>query len=132
MASNKDNLIFEQTSFLHGNNSPFIKDLYLKYLSNPKSIPESWAQFFNGLNDDQEIIKKEILGPSWSPKKNNNQKINFLQKETTMEKRGQDNEVAPITTTSEKEREQSVKAIALIRAIQSAPISKAILKSILS
>ena len=27
MASNKDNLIFEKTSFLHGNNSPFIKDL---------------------------------------------------------------------------------------------------------
>ena len=68
MASNRDNTIFEKTSFLHGNNSPFIKELYLKYLRNPKSIPESWIQFFDGLNEDQEIIKKEILGPSWAPR----------------------------------------------------------------
>jgi len=46
MASNKDNLIFEKTSFLHGNNSPFIKDLYLKYLNDPKSVPQSWFEFF--------------------------------------------------------------------------------------
>ena len=58
MASNRDNLIFEKTSFLHGTNSSFIKELYLKYLNNPKSIPESWVQFFDGLNEDQEIIKK--------------------------------------------------------------------------
>ena len=30
MASNKENIIFEKTSFLHGNNSPFIEQLYLK------------------------------------------------------------------------------------------------------
>ncbi len=64
MASNRDNLFFEKTSFLQGNNSPFIKELYIQYLNNPKSIPESWVEFFNGLNEDQEIIKKEILGPS--------------------------------------------------------------------
>ena len=73
MTSNKDNILFEKTSFLHGGNSSFIKELYLRYLSNPKSIPESWMEFFNGLNEDQETIKKEILGPSWAPKK----KINF-------------------------------------------------------
>ena len=49
----------------------FIKELYLKYLNNPKSIPQSWREFFDGLNEDQEAIQKEILGPSWSPKKNN-------------------------------------------------------------
>ena len=70
MASNRDNTIFEKTSFLYGNNSPFIKELYLKYLRNPKSIPESWIEFFDGLNEDQEIIKKEMLGPSWAPRKN--------------------------------------------------------------
>ena len=32
MASNRDNKIFEKTSFLQGSNSPFIKELYLKYL----------------------------------------------------------------------------------------------------
>ena len=68
MASNRDNIVFEKTSFLQGSNSPFIKELYLKYLENSKSIPQSWVDFFNGLNEDKDIIKKEILGPSWAPK----------------------------------------------------------------
>ena len=71
MTSNRDNIIFEKTSFLQGSNSPFIKELYLKYLKNPKSIPQSWREFFDGLDEDQETIKKEILGPSWAPQKNN-------------------------------------------------------------
>ena len=71
MTSNKDNIVFEKTSFLHGSNSPFIKELYLKYLKDPQSIPESWLEFFDGLDEDQETIKKEILGPSWAPKKKN-------------------------------------------------------------
>ena len=69
MLSNKNNTIFEKTSFLQGANSSFIKELYLKYLNDPNSIPKSWTEFFDGLGEDQEVIKKEILGPSWSPKK---------------------------------------------------------------
>ena len=41
----------------------------MKYLSDPKSVPQSWEEFFNGLDDDREVIKKEILGPSWARKK---------------------------------------------------------------
>ena len=67
MASNRDNTIFEKTSFLQGGNSAFIKELYLKYLNNPKSIPQSWIEFFDGLDEDQEIIKKEILGTKLGP-----------------------------------------------------------------
>ena len=69
MASNKDNIIFEKTSFLQGSNSPFIKELYLQYLNDPTTIPQSWKEFFAGLNEDKEFIQKEILGPSWAPKK---------------------------------------------------------------
>ena len=61
MTSNKDNIFFEKTSFLQGGNSPFIKDLYLKYLNDPDSIPQSWVEFFDGLGEDQEVIKKEII-----------------------------------------------------------------------
>ena len=67
MASNKDNIIFEKTSFLQGSNSPFIKDLYLQYLENSETVPKSWKEFFDGLDEDKEIILKEILGQSWSP-----------------------------------------------------------------
>ena len=59
MTSNKDNIIFEKTSFLQGGNSPFIKNLYLQYLKNPKNVPQSWEEFFNGLNENQEIVQKE-------------------------------------------------------------------------
>ena len=116
MASNRDNTIFEKTSFLHGSNSPFIKELYLKYLSNPESIPQSWIEFFDGLNEDQEIIKKEILGPSWGPKKNINLEINPIQKDIVKEKKLSDNGIIAATQNNIREKEESVKAIALIRA----------------
>ena len=116
MASNKDNLIFEKTSFLHGNNSSFIRDLYLKYLNDPKSVPQSWFEFFDGLNEDQEIIKKEILGPSWAPKKKIDLKANLLQKNIVEEKELNENKIVHPKEDSEKEKGESVKAIALIRA----------------
>ena len=111
MSSNRDNITFEKTSFLQGGNSTFIKELYLKYLDNPNSIPHSWIEFSDGLNEDQEIIKKEILGPSWA-KKNNILSTNVLKKNLA-----KDNKISTNNTeVSEKEKENSVKAIALIRA----------------
>ena len=114
MASDKNNTIFEKTSFLQGSNSSFIKELYSKYLNNPKSIPESWVEFFDGLNEDQEIIKKEILGPSWGPKKNNALKTIVAEKDVAKET--SINGTPASQENYEKEKEQSVKAIALIRA----------------
>ena len=116
MTSNKDNIIFEKTSFLQGGNSPFIKELYLQYLKNPKSIPESWVEFFDGLDEDQEIIQKEILGPSWAPKKNNIPKNIFSEKDLTKNEVTYVNKISLSQENYEKEKEQSVRAIALIRA----------------
>jgi len=75
MTSIKDNTIFDKTSFLEGSNSSFIEELYLKYINNPENVPQSWREFFDGLDEDQKIIQTEIQGPSWSPKKNNISKI---------------------------------------------------------
>ena len=75
MTSIKDNKIFDKTSFLEGSNSAFIEDLYLKYVNNPEDIPVSWKEFFDGLNEDQKIVKTEITGPSWAPKRYNISKI---------------------------------------------------------
>jgi len=114
----KDNTIFDKTSFLEGSNSAFIKELYLKYVDNPNSIPQSWKDFFDGLNEDQDVVQTEIRGPSWAPKKN-------ISKITNKIKNLKDNnftEVLPSNGTIvqeknyEKEKEQSVAAIALIRA----------------
>jgi|TARA_B110000438_G_scaffold302521_1_gene360437 2-oxoglutarate dehydrogenase E1 component len=116
MTSNKDNSIYDKTSFLQNSNGPFIKELYLKYLENPKSIPESWSEFFNGLDENQENIKKEILGPSWAPKKNDIIKRVALEKDVLLDKEITINENSKSQEKYEKEKEQSVKAIALIRA----------------
>ena len=116
MTSNKDNIIFEKTSFLQGSNSPFIKELYLQYLKNSSTLPESWKEFFDGLDEDQEVIKKEILGPSWAPKKNNNLKSILVEKDVTKYKESPTNDTSISQKKYEKEKEQSVKAIALIRA----------------
>ena len=116
MASNRDNITFEKTSFLQGSNSTFIKELYLKYLENPTKIPDSWREFFDGLNEDKEAIQNEILGPSWAPKKNNNLKIGSIEKNLSENKENLIKEISVSNESYEKEKEQSVKAIALIRA----------------
>ena len=109
MASNKNNSTLEQTSFLQGANSPFIEKMYLQYLNNPNNIPQSWRDFFEGLNEDKKIVQSELLGPSWAPKKNdisnNDVKETFKSIDQTS-----------AHINFEKEKEQSVKAIALIRA----------------
>ena len=111
----KHNNIFEKTSFLGGNSS-FIKELYLKYLNNPKSIPQSWVEFFDGLDEDQEVVKKEILGPSWVPRKNDNTKTNLLEKNLVGDKQESISGTSILKDNYEKEKEQSVQAIAMIRA----------------
>ena len=116
MTSNKDNSIFEKTSFLQGGNSPFIKELYLKYLKDPKSIPQSWIEFFSGLNDDHEVIKKEMLGQSWAPRKEKNLEISHYHNYIDEDKKIHDNGEIVSKKGNEKEKEESAKAIALIRA----------------
>mgnify|MGYP001491440947 CR=1 FL=1 len=114
MTSTKNNLIFQKTSFLQGSNSPFIRELYLKYLEEPKSIPQSWKDFFDGLDEDQEVVKKEILGPSWSPKKNNLKTYSI--KKDFLDKNAPINGELVVNKNYEKEKQYSIKAIALIRA----------------
>ena len=69
MPTNKNNDIFEKTSFLGNNSSEFVEGLYTDYLKNPDKLPEQWKIFFEGLNEKREKILRNINGPSWSPKK---------------------------------------------------------------
>ena len=114
MTSIKDNTIFDKTSFLEGSNSSFIEDLYLKYINNPQEVPESWKEFFDGLNEDKKIIQTEMQGPSWSPKKIH--KIKILKQDDLKAKETLSNGNLAAKEKYEKEKEQSVRAIALIRA----------------
>jgi len=69
MSTNKNNNIFEKTSFLGNNSSEFIEELYAQYITNPQGLTDEWKEFFDGLKDNKESIINTVNGPSWSPKK---------------------------------------------------------------
>ena len=56
MSITKNNNIFEKTSFLGGNSSEFIEELYAQYVNNPETLPEEWKEFFQGLKDNKEEV----------------------------------------------------------------------------
>ena len=69
MSTVKNNNIFEKTSFLGGNSSEFIEELYAQYVQNPASISSEWKEFFDGLKDKKEEVINIVNGPSWSKKR---------------------------------------------------------------
>ena len=105
MPSSK-NIEFEQTSFLSKSNSAFIEDMYQKFIEKDPNLPESWKRYFETLGEDFDLIIKEIEGPSW---KRNRKKIN-LDKKINKNKSFLNNEEI------EKDKADSIRAIALIRA----------------
>ena len=86
MSSSKNNTIYKKTSFLAGNNSEFINEFYADYLSDPKSLPEGWKIFFDGLSDEQKLIYDDLKGPSWSPERKNKKIIFHVQDEKNKDK----------------------------------------------
>ena len=90
------NLNYQKTSFLDKANSGFIESMYLKFVENDPTLPESWKQYFSGLDENTDDVLKEISGPSWGKEKSINKNNNKKDLDT--------NNI------------DSVKAIALIRA----------------
>ncbi len=111
MSSSKNNTTYKKTSFLAGNNSEFINEFYADYLSDPKSLPESWRQFFEGLSDEQKLIYDDLKGPSWSPE-GKTKKITLNQIKNNEK---DDSEEVKLEST-EQSTKDSVRAIMLIRA----------------
>ena len=54
------NTNFKKTSFLNKSNNAFIEQMYLKFIKKDSSLPESWKNYFQGLNEDFSAILKEI------------------------------------------------------------------------
>ena len=49
----------KKTSFLSQNNSAFIEHMYIKYVNNDPSLPESWKKYFQDVLFN---VFKEMLG----------------------------------------------------------------------
>ena len=105
--SSPKNLEYKKTSFLSKSNSSFIEEMYIKYIEKDPSLPASWENYFNTLNEDLNLITKEIEGPIW---KKNKKKITFDKKKITSKTNIENSE------NIEKSKAESIKAIALIRA----------------
>ena len=58
MVSFKDNTIFDKTSFLEGSNTPFIEELYLKYINNPYICVLNGDDYF--LRNSLNTVVKEL------------------------------------------------------------------------
>ena len=120
MSVTKDNSIYEKTSFLSKSNNAFIESLYLKYINSDSELPQGWKEFFDGLGDEKKNILNEIQGPSWAPEKINISKIidqvKISIKEDQFDKKDSSNKFLSSQKDNEREKEESVKAIALIRA----------------
>ncbi|MEC7372606.1 MAG: hypothetical protein VX386_07495, partial [Pseudomonadota bacterium] len=54
MSSSK-NLDFEKTSFLNKSNSAFIEEMYLKFINKDTDLPESWANYFEGIGEELNV-----------------------------------------------------------------------------
>jgi 2-oxoglutarate dehydrogenase E1 component len=116
MSSSK-NLEFEKTSFLSKSNSAFIEQMYLKFINKDVDIPEDWSNYFEGLDEEINIIVKEINGPSWSLK--NKIDIDEIEKRIEEEDKKESQENNAVTINSKsliKNNANSIRAVALIRA----------------
>ncbi|MDA7715085.1 2-oxoglutarate dehydrogenase E1 component [Pelagibacteraceae bacterium] len=114
MSSSNNNTVFKKTSFLAGNNSEFINELYADYISDPRSLPESWRNFFDGLSDDEKLIYDNLRGPSWSPEKKFKKQTAQLKDNLDTEQISEDLNLKSIKQASK----DSVRAIMLIRAFR--------------
>ncbi len=114
MSTVKNNNIFEKTSFLGGNSSEFIEELYSQYVQNPESISSEWKEFFDGLKDKKEEIVNTAKGPSWARKKT---RKNIHKNGKELEKKDQEIKEQNVDFSTTKQiSNNSIRASTLVRA----------------
>jgi len=64
MSSSK-NLDFKKTSFLNKSNSAFIEEMYLKFVNKDADLPESWANYFEGIGEEKIFEGLELTADDW-------------------------------------------------------------------
>ena len=60
MSSSDNNITLKKLTFLSGINSEFINKFYSDYLLDPRSIPDSWKNFFDGLSEDEKLVLQDL------------------------------------------------------------------------
>ena len=57
---------FSVTSFLYGGNADYIEALHATYEDDPESVNVEWRDFFDGLKDNSDDVRKNAAGASWA------------------------------------------------------------------
>ncbi|MBT3905759.1 MAG: 2-oxoglutarate dehydrogenase E1 component [Rhodospirillaceae bacterium] len=57
-------------SILNGTNATYIAELYSRYLEDNNSVDASWAEVFEGFDDENRAVMDELQGASWAPSGN--------------------------------------------------------------
>ena len=109
---------FEKTSFLSKSNSAFIEQMYLKFVNKDALIYQKAGKIILlELDDELDVIAKEINGPSWGPVKNKID-IDELQKKIDQEEvitSSSNSQIAAKQINSSRSNEDSIKAVSMIR-----------------
>ena len=64
-------------TFLSGANAEYISHLYTQYMRNKTGVDASWRQFFDGLNESEVSVLRELHGASWTPNDNRKEANGF-------------------------------------------------------
>lgn len=64
-------------TFLTTANAEYIAHLYGEFLKNPNSVDAGWASLFDGLNDNEIDLLRDLNGASWTPAQNRKSQNRF-------------------------------------------------------
>ena len=122
---------FSVTSFLYGGNADYIEALHAAYEDDPESVNVEWRDFFEGLQDNKDDVRKNAQGASWAkpswPLQSNGELVSALDGnwglvEKHIEKKVKDKAATNGAALSEGDILQatrdSVRAIMMIRAFR--------------
>lgn len=66
MTDQSQNAVFHSSSFLQGQNGPYVEQLHARYADDPASVDASWQAFFRGLDEAANDVQRNARGPSWA------------------------------------------------------------------
>ena len=90
--------------------------MYLKFINNDLNLPQSWKNYFKELDEEENLVIREINGPSWQKNKKINENI-YLKKYENIKKekktfKGKEN----LNQNIQQSNRDSVRAVTLVRA----------------
>ena len=54
-------------TFLSGANAQYVAELYARFTENPKTVDQTWQDYFTALDDEEREILVDLTGASWAP-----------------------------------------------------------------